>query len=129
MNEESRPPRRNRSRRRPDGGARRPVARANYPRRRNDYATGGYSSIYAGPFPTDEDQLEPLSLQELQAKPVDELRELAAEHGVEGGEELEHQDLVLKLLDAVPLAPARHRQEQNGQPGVADGVLEIVDEG
>ena len=130
MNEEGRPPRRNRSRRRPDGGSRRLAARPAYARRRPDYATGGYSSIYSGPFPTDEnDQMEPLSLSELQAKPVDELRELATEHGIEGAEEMEHQDLVLKLLDAVPLAPARSRVEQNGQPGLAEGILEIVDEG
>ena len=130
MNEEGRPPRRNRSRRRPDGGSRRVASRPAYARRRPDYATGGYSSIYSGPFPTDEgEQMEPLSLTELQAKPVDELRELAAEHGIEGAEELEHQDLVLKLLDAVPLAPARSRLDQNGQPGVAEGILEIVDEG
>jgi transcription termination factor Rho len=130
MNEEGRPPRRNRSRRRPDGGSRRVAARPAYARRRPDYATGGYSSIYSGPFPTDQDEgMEPLTLTELQAKPVDELRELANEHGIEGAEEMEHQDLVLKLLDAVPLAPARSRIEQNGQPGIAEGILEIVDEG
>jgi len=130
MNEEGRPPRRNRSRRRPDGGSRRVAARPAYARRRPDYATGGYSSIYSGPFPTDQDeQMEPLTLTELQAKPVDELRELAVEHGIEGAEEMEHQDLVLKLLDAVPLAPARSRLDQNGQPGIAEGILEIVDEG
>ena len=121
MNEDGRPPRRNRSRRRPDGGSRRVAARPAYARRRPDYATGGYSSIYSGPFPTDQDeQMEPLTLTELQAKPVDELRELANEHGIEGAEEMEHQDLVLKLLDAVPLAPARSRIEQNGQPGIAE---------
>jgi len=87
MNEEGRPPRRNRSRRRPDGGSRRVAARPAYARRRPDYATGGYSSIYSGPFPTDQDdQMEPLTLTELQAKPVDELRELANEHGIEGAE-------------------------------------------
>ncbi|HLY35177.1 MAG TPA: transcription termination factor Rho, partial [Candidatus Limnocylindria bacterium] len=129
MNEDSRPPRRNRSRRRPDGGGpRRTAPRPAFVRRRNDYATGGYSSIYSGPFPTDDDQTEPLSLAELQAKPVDELRELAAEHGIEGSEELEHQDLVLKLLDAVPLATTRPRPEPE-QPGIAEGILEIVDEG
>ncbi|MDP9270877.1 MAG: transcription termination factor Rho [Chloroflexota bacterium] len=130
MNEDARPPRRNRSRRRPDGGGgpRRPAPRPTFARRRNDYATGGYSSIYSGPFPTDDDQYEPLSLADLQAKPVDELRELANEHGIEGAEELEHQDLVLKLLDAVPLAPLRPRPEPE-QPGIAEGILEIVDEG
>ena len=56
------------------------------------------------------------------------LRELAAEHDIEGHEELEHSDLVLKLLDVVPLAPSQPR-DRNGQPGVADGILEIVDEG
>jgi transcription termination factor Rho len=131
MNEEARTPRRNRSRRRSDGGgARRPPQRQNFPRRRNDYMTGGYSSIYAGPFPTEDDgPMEPLTLADLQAKPVDELRELAGEHGIENFEEMEHQDLVLKLLDAVPLAPVRRPAEQNGQPGVAEGILEIVDEG
>jgi transcription termination factor Rho len=129
MNEEARTPRRNRSRRRSDGGGpRRAPQRQNYTRRRPDYSSG-YSSIYSGPFPTEEDgPMEPLTLAELQAKPVDELRELAGEHGVENYEELEHQDLVLKLLDAVPLA-ARKVPEQNGQPGLAEGILEIVDEG
>ncbi len=131
MNEDARTPRRNRSRRRSEGGgSRRPAQRQNFPRRRNDYMTGGYSSIYSGPFPTEEDgPMEPLSLAELQAKPVDELRELAGEHGIENFEALEHQDLVLKLLDAVPLAPAQRAPEQNGQPGLAEGILEIVDEG
>jgi len=130
MNEEARPPRRGRPRRRPDGGARRQQPRPAFPRRRNDYATGGYSSIYAGPFPTDEDDPEGgLNLADLQAKSVEELRELATEHGLEGHEELDHSDLVLKLLDVVPLAPAQPRRDQNGQPGIATGVLEIVDEG
>ncbi len=130
MNEEGRPQRRNRSRRRSDGGgARRTPQRQNYTRRRPDYSSG-YSSIYSGPFPTEEDgPMEPLTLAELQAKPVDELREIAGEHGIENFEELEHQDLVLKLLDAVPLAPTRKAVEQNGQPGIAEGILEIVDEG
>ena len=70
-----------------------------------------------------------MDLADLQAKDVDELRELAAEHGIEGYEELEHSDLVLKLLDVVPLTPSQSRRDQNGQPGVATGVLEIVDEG
>ena len=48
---------------------------------------------------------------------------------MEGYEELEHSDLVLKLLDVVPLAPSQSRADQNGQPGVATGILEIVDEG
>jgi transcription termination factor Rho len=131
MNEEARPPRRGRPRRRPDGGgARRQQPRPAYQQRRNAYATGGYSSIYAGPFPTDEDDFEGgMNLADLQAKSVDELRELAGELGVEGHELLEHSDLVLKLLDVVPLAPAQPRREQNGQPGVASGILEIVDEG
>jgi transcription termination factor Rho len=130
MNEEARTPRRNRSRRRSDGGgSRRTPQRQNYARRRPDYSSS-YSSIYSGPFPTEDDgPMEPLTLAELQAKPVDELRELAGEHGIENFEELEHQDLVLKLLDAVPLAPTRKSPEQNGQPGVAEGILEIVDEG
>jgi transcription termination factor Rho len=131
MNEETRPQRRNRSRRRSDGGPRRTTPRPNFVRRRPDYAGSQYSSIYAGPFPTDEDEpMEALSLADLQAKSIEELRELGAEHGVEGAEELEHQDLVLKLLDAVPLAPTQPRRaEQNGQPGIAAGILEIVDEG
>src|SRR5205814_8809721 len=105
MNEEGRPPRRNRPRRRPDGGSRRVAPRPAYARRRPDYATGGYSSIYSRPFPTDETgPMEPLSLAELQAKPVDELRELGAEHGIEGAEEMEHQGLWTKLPDAVTLA-------------------------
>jgi transcription termination factor Rho len=133
MNDEARP-RRGRPRRRSDGGGgqrRQPTARTGtYPRRRNEYGTGQYSSIYAGPFPTDEDgEDEGLNLATLQAKPIEELRELAGEHGIENGDELEHSDLVLKLLDVVPLAPA-HKAEPNGQvPGVAEGILEIVDEG
>src|SRR5207244_13355307 len=82
------------------------------------------------PVHLDQDaQMEPLTLTELQAKPVAELRELAVEHGIEGAEEMEHQGLVVKLLDAVSLAPARSRLDQNGQPGIAEGILEIVDEG
>ena len=109
------------------GGPRRGSPRTTY-QRRNNYATGGYSSIYAGPFPTDADE-GGMNLADLQAKDVDELRELAGEHGVEGYEELEHSDLVLKLLDVVPLAPSQSRVETNGQPGIATGILEIVDEG
>src|SRR5919108_5122447 len=127
MNDDVRSQRR-RPRRRPDGGPRRqPQRSGGFARRRNDYATGGYSSIYAGPFPTEAD--EPgLNLADLQAKSLDELRELAAEHEIEGHEELEHSDLVLKLLDVVPLAATQPR-DRNGQPGIADGILEIVDEG
>jgi transcription termination factor Rho len=127
MNDEVRSQRR-RPRRRPDGGPRRqPQRSGGFARRRNDYATGGYSSIYAGPFPTDADE-PALNLADLQAKSLDELRELAAEHEIEGHDELEHSDLVLKLLDVVPLAATQPR-DRNGQPGIADGILEIVDEG
>ena len=70
-----------------------------------------------------------MNLADLQAKDVEELRELAAEHGVEGYEELEHSDLVLKLLDVVPLAPSQSRAERTGSPGSPTGILEIVDEG
>jgi transcription termination factor Rho len=128
MNDEARP-RRGRSRRRNDGGGapRRQSTRTTYARRRNDYASGGYSSIYAGPFPTDETDGEGFNLADLQSKSDEELRELAAEHGVEGADDLEHSDLVLKLLDVVPLAPAQQREPQ--QPGEAEGILEIVDEG
>jgi transcription termination factor Rho len=129
MSDEGRPQRRNRSRRRQDG-QRRQQPRASYPRRRNDYASGQYSSIYAGPFPTDEDELNGgMNLADLQAKGVEELRELAGEHGIENYEELEHSDLVLKLLDVVPLAPSHPRQARDQQPGEATGILEIVDEG
>jgi transcription termination factor Rho len=128
MSDESRTQRRGRPRRRPDGGPRRQQPRSSFQRR--PYATGQYSSVYAGPFPTESDELEGgMNLAELQSKSIDELRELAAEHGVEGHEELEHSDLVLKLLDVVPLAPAQPRGDQNGQPGIATGILEIVDEG
>jgi len=130
MNDDARPQQqqRRRSRRRPDNAQRRQGGgqRGFTPRRRNDYASGQYSSIYTGPFPTDADE-PAMNLADLQAKPIEELRELAAEHDIEGHEEMEHSDLVLKLLDVVPLAPAR--AERNGQPGVAEGVLEIVDEG
>ena len=132
MNDDARPQQqRRRSRRRNDNTSRRQGGGGQRgggftPRRRNDYASGQYSSIYTGPFPTDAD--EPgLNLADLQAKPIDELRELAAEHEIEGHEEMEHSDLVLKLLDVVPLAPAR--QDRNGGPGEAEGILEIVDEG
>jgi transcription termination factor Rho len=127
MSDEARPQRR-RSRRRSDGGGgRRPPQRTGFVRRQQYGGASQYSSIYAGPFPTEADE-EGLSLAELQSKSIEELRELATEHGVEGGDDLEHSDLVLKLLDAVPLAPTQPRQ-QNGQPGVAQGILEIVDEG
>jgi transcription termination factor Rho len=132
MNDDNRPQRR-RPRRRSDGGGggggnRRPPARTpNYAGRRNAYASGGYSSVYAGPFPT-QDDADGMSLAELQGKSLEELRELAEEHGVES-ENLEHSDLVLKLLDAVPLAPSQPRHEQNGQPGPVTGYLELVDEG
>jgi transcription termination factor Rho len=129
MSDEGRPQRRNRSRRRQDGGGpRRQQPRTSFQRRRNDYATGQYSSIYAGPFPTDDDENGGMNLADLQAKGIDELRELAAEHDLENYEELEHSDLVLKLLDVVPLAPVQKR-EQDGKPGEANGILEIVDEG
>ena len=127
MNDDVRSQRR-RPRRRPDGGPRRqPQRSGGFARRRNEYATGGYSSIYSGPFPTEADE-PALNLADLQAKSLDELRELAAEHEIEGHEELEHSDLVLKLLDVVPLAATQPR-DRNGQPGIADGILEIVDEG
>ena len=131
VNDEARPQQqRRRSRRRQDNAPRRQGGgqRGGFSqRRRNDYASGQYSSIYTGPFPTDADEDGGLNLADLQAKSVDELRELAAEHDIEGHEEMEHSDLVLKLLDVVPLAPSR--PERNGQPGVAEGILEIVDEG
>ena len=127
MNDDARPQQRRRSRRRADSGSRRPNQRGGFtPRRRNDYASGQYSSIYTGPFPT-EDDLPAMNLADLQAKSIDELRELAAEHEIEGHEELEHSDLVLKLLDVVPIAAAG--RDRNGGPGTAEGVLEIVDEG
>ena len=53
-----------------------------------------------------------LNLADLQAKPLDELRELAGEHGIEGADDLEHSDLVLKLLDVVPLTPTRREPER-----------------
>ena len=131
MNDEARPQQqRRRSRRRNDNNTARRQNRGGggfTPRRRNDYASGQYSSIFTGPFPTDADE-DGLNLADLQAKSIDELKELAAEHDVTGYEELEHSDLVLKLLDVVPLAPSQPR-DKNGQPGAAEGVLEIVDEG
>jgi transcription termination factor Rho len=36
---------------------------------------------------------------------------------------------ILKLLDVVPLTPSQPRPDQNGTPGIATGILEIVDEG
>jgi transcription termination factor Rho len=134
MNDDARPQQqRRRSRRRQDSAPRRPQQgqrQGGYaPRRRNDYASGQYSSIFTGPFPTDAD--EPgMNLADLQAKPIEELRELAAEHQIENSQELEHSDLILKLLDVVTLAPAQSAQAGNGQQsGEAEGILEIVDEG
>jgi transcription termination factor Rho len=130
MNDDARPQQqqRRRSRRRADNSSRRQSQRGGFtPRRRNDYASGQYSSIYTGPFPTDADE-PAMNLADLQAKPTDELRELAAEHQIDGYEELEHSDLILKLLDVVTLAPAQS-QAGNGQSGEAEGILEIVDEG
>jgi len=136
MNDDSRPPRRGRPRRRPDGGGgggggpRRQAPRPVFQGRRNNYATGGYSSIYAGPFPTDGDEFEQgMNITDLQAKSVEELREMATEWGVEGTDLMEHSDLVLKLLDLVPLAPTQPRHEQNVQPGIVNGIVEIVDDG
>ena len=118
-----------RPQRRPQGG--RP---AFFPRRQ--YSTPFPSSVYSGPFPTDDDDFDdeqsaPLTLVDLQAKSIEELQELANEHGVDA-DGLNHSDLILKLLDAVPLEPAprpRREFQDNGQPGPASGVLEIVDEG
>ncbi len=132
MNDEARPQRRNRSRRRNEGGGGGPRRQAPRPayaqRRRNDFASGGYASIYAGPFPTEDDD-GGMNLADLQAKPIDELREIAGEHGIEGADDLAHSDLVLKLLDVVQLAPSKREPVHDGQPGIADGFLEIVDEG
>jgi transcription termination factor Rho len=125
MNDEPRQPRRGRPRRRPDGGGRRSSgSRGNYQRRR-DFA-GGYASVYAGPYPQAADDEPALTLAELQEKSIDELRDLATEYGIEA-DGLEHSDLVLKLLDAVPLAQASRREEV--VPGEVTGILEIVDEG
>jgi len=109
MNDEPRQPRRGRPRRRPDGGARRHGgSRGGSFQRRRDYGPG-YSSVYAGPYPQAHDE-PALTLAELQEKSIDELRELATEYGIEA-DGLEHSDLVLKLLDAVPLAQASRREE------------------
>ena len=86
-----------------------PAAAPRLPARRNDYATGSTRrSMPARSRPTPTRR--GMNLADLQAKDVEELRELAAEHGVEGYEELEHSDLVLKLLDVVPLAPSQSRR-------------------
>ena len=128
MNDEFRPPRRGRPRRRPDGGGHRPHTQPRGPYSRPRPYGGGYASVYAGPFPVEtEEPSAGLTLGELQAKSVEELQELAAEYGVES-DGLEHSDLVLKLLDAVPLAPAQPQRVEL-VAGPAEGVLEIVDEG
>jgi len=127
MNDESRQPRRGRPRRRPDGGGPRRhggAPRGNFQRRRD--LSGGYASVFAGGFPQGVDEEPALTLGELQEKSVDELRELATEYGIEA-DGLEHSDLVLKLLDAVPLAQATRREEVVA--GEVSGILEIVDEG
>jgi len=125
MNDESRPPRRGRPRRRPDGGPRRNVPRSNYGRSR-DFATTGYASIYAAPYPAEP--AEGMTLAELQSLSLEDLQEMAAEHQIDTTD-LEHSDLVLKLLDAVPLAPAHPSRQNDGQPGEVTGVVEIVGEG
>ena len=81
MNDETRSQRRGRPRRRPDGGGpRRQAPRPVYQGRRNNYATGGYSSIFAGPFPREGDETdEGWNLAELQARSLEELRELGSE--------------------------------------------------
>jgi len=126
MNDDSRPQRRGRSRRRNDPG-RRQAPRPAFARRR-EYAPAPPYSIYTGPFPTEEDEGAGLSLADLQAKSIDELRELATEHGIVT-DGLEHSDLVLKLLDAVPIVARPQRRERDGEPGIAEGILEIIDEG
>ena len=72
------------------------------------------------------DEEPALTLAELQEKTIDELRDLATDYGIEA-DGLEHSDLVLKLLDAVPLAQASQREETVA--GEVSGILEIVDEG
>jgi len=127
MNDESRQPRRGRPRRRPDGGGPRRhggAPRGNFQRRRD--LSGGYASVFAGGYPQGADEEPALTLGELQEKSVDELRDLATEYGIEA-DGLEHSDLVLKLLDAVPLAQATRREEVVA--GEVSGILEIVDEG
>src|SRR4029079_8212671 len=82
MNDDARPQQqRRRSRRRADNAPRRHGGgnqRGFRQRRRQDYASGQYSSIFTGPFPTDADE-DGLNLADLQAKSVDALRELDAE--------------------------------------------------
>jgi transcription termination factor Rho len=127
MNDESRQPRRGRPRRRPDGGGPRRhggAPRGNFQRRRD--LSGGYASVFAGGYPQGADEEPALTLGELQEKSVDELRDLATEYGIEA-DGLEHSDLVLKLLDAVPLAQAPRREAVVA--GEVSGILEIVDEG
>jgi len=130
MNEEARTQRRGRPRRRDGGGGggRRPGGPRPVFQRRPNYG-GQFGSVYAGPFPTDDGSEPGLSLADLQVKGIDELRELADEHGLEGTDQLEHSDLVLKLLDVIPLAPAAVRLQPEQEPGEANGILEIVDEG
>ena len=82
--------------------------------------------MYAGGYPQGADEEPALSLAELQEKPVEELRELATDYGIEA-DGLEHSDLVLKLLDAVPLAQGPQREATVA--GEVSGILEIVDEG
>jgi hypothetical protein len=78
MSDETRAQRRGRPRRRQDGGG---APRRQQPRpafqRRNNFSSGQYSSIYAGPFPTDDFE-GGMNLADLQAKDVEELREMAA---------------------------------------------------
>ena len=97
--------------------------RGNFQRRR-DYGPG-YASVYAGGYPQAHEE-PALTLAELQEKTIDELRDLATDYGIEA-DGLEHSDLVLKLLDAVPLAQASQREETVA--GEVSGILEIVDEG
>jgi transcription termination factor Rho len=82
--------------------------------------------VYAGGYPQGGDDEPALTLPELQEKSIEELRDLATDYGIEA-DGLEHSDLVLKLLDAVPLAQGPQRDET--VVGEVAGILEIVDEG
>ena len=54
-----------------------PSTAANFQRRRD--FTGGYASVYAGPYPSAPDE-PALTLPELQEKSIEELRETAGVH-------------------------------------------------
>ena len=99
-----------RPRRRSDGGSRRQGgSRGNFQRRRD--FTGGYASVYAGPYPSAPDE-PALTLPELQEKSIEELRDLATEYGI---------DADITVADVPP--NLRRRAFSEFWPGLGIGIV------